>query len=407
MEAEETKEASAKTEIKTLNCLLCGGTQIYPGPRYKNHLINEHGAIFDVEFLIELTIFKKEKSNLPDLKSQNDSNEASKANPEVSLKSVKENGDVEEAKSAESALVKTSCVEVQTDFENLCSKCKENPAEVNADPEANGLKSEFMEDEEDEDDYDDVMGRLVMDLQEEDEEIDLDSQGALKVWPCPACPHVFNKENYFKTHVVSCHDLTQDEIESTTTVEMSEEDYLKRKEAADQHDEEEQAAAMANKNGDGPNSSLSNSKPTFALDKAKRKPIGKDWGPNSFSSTFTCYFCSEQFRKDYRLKLHLMLNHKDADPAEMAKAKEVLTKSKLDGCVHRCAMCGSKYNSVSENSFVQIEVHCNVAPIILRLQTSLDTSKMSIRCQELCIVNSTEAPKSSFGCSSASSATRK
>ena len=37
------------------------------------------------------------------------------------------------------------------------------------------------------------------------------------------------------------------------------------------------------------------------IDKAKRKPIGKEWGPNSFSSTFTCYFCSEQFKKDYRL----------------------------------------------------------------------------------------------------------
>ena len=31
----------------------------------------------------------------------------------------------------------------------------------------------------------------------------------------------------------------------------------------------------------------------------------------------------------------------------MAKAKEVLTKAKLDGCVHRCALCGSKYNSVA------------------------------------------------------------
>ena len=42
-----------------------------------------------------------------------------------------------------------------------------------------------------------------------------------------------------------------------------------------------------------------------------------------------------------------MLNHKNEPLEEMTKAKEVLTKAKLDGCVHRCALCGSKYNSVA------------------------------------------------------------
>ena len=42
-----------------------------------------------------------------------------------------------------------------------------------------------------------------------------------------------------------------------------------------------------------------------------------------------------------------MLNHKTEPSDEMDKAKEVLTKAKLDGCVHRCALCGSKYNSVA------------------------------------------------------------
>ena len=51
-----------------INCLLCGGTQIYPGPRYQNHLINEHGAVFDVEFLIKVSLYKKDNNNiLPDL----------------------------------------------------------------------------------------------------------------------------------------------------------------------------------------------------------------------------------------------------------------------------------------------------------------------------------------------------
>ena len=143
---------------------------------------------------------------------------------------------------------------------------------------------------------------------------------------------------------------------------MTEEDYLKRK--AENDDEEEMKInGMINEGSNG-------SGKGFPSDKSRRKPIGKDFGPNAFSSTFSCYFCSEMFRKDYRLKLHLMLNHKNESPEvggiflhflehysnfidfislfqEMAKAKEVLTKAKLDGCVHRCALCGSKYNSVA------------------------------------------------------------
>ena len=41
---------------------------------------------------------------------------------------------------------------------------------------------------------------------------------------------------------------------------------------------------------------------------------------------FTCYFCNEQFRKDYKLKLHLMMKHKNVPAHEMDKAKEVLIK---------------------------------------------------------------------------------
>ena len=55
----------------TITCFLCGGTHIYPGPRftkfapsgefkqftirrYEAHLQNEHGAIFDLDFLISV-----------------------------------------------------------------------------------------------------------------------------------------------------------------------------------------------------------------------------------------------------------------------------------------------------------------------------------------------------------------
>ena len=37
----------------------------------------------------------------------------------------------------------------------------------------------------------------------------------------------------------------------------------------------------------------------YAVDKSKRKVVGKEWAPDSFSSRFTCMFCGEHFRKDY------------------------------------------------------------------------------------------------------------
>ena len=77
---------------------------------------------------------------------------------------------------------------------------------------------------------------------------------------------------------------------------MTEEEFLKRKEAADTHNEEIELNGDSNENSNN----LDNLKGNFVVDKAKRKPVGKDWGPASFSSTFTCYFCNEQFRKDYR-----------------------------------------------------------------------------------------------------------
>ena len=58
----------------TVGCILCGGIQIYPGPRYENHLVNEHGAVFDVDFLIELSLFKQKHCRLPALSPPGDEN---------------------------------------------------------------------------------------------------------------------------------------------------------------------------------------------------------------------------------------------------------------------------------------------------------------------------------------------
>ena len=52
---------------QTISCLLCGGAHIYPGPRYEKHLMNEHGVIFDVGFIVELTLFKQTQGSLPKL----------------------------------------------------------------------------------------------------------------------------------------------------------------------------------------------------------------------------------------------------------------------------------------------------------------------------------------------------
>ena len=52
--------------VKTLNCFLCGGRQVYPGPRYANHLINEHGVV-DIDFMIKLSLYKQRHGRNPNL----------------------------------------------------------------------------------------------------------------------------------------------------------------------------------------------------------------------------------------------------------------------------------------------------------------------------------------------------
>lgn len=60
-------EEKACKSIGTIKCLLCDGDRIYPGPSYKNHLIHEHGVTHNVEYLIKLSIHKRDhKDQLPD-----------------------------------------------------------------------------------------------------------------------------------------------------------------------------------------------------------------------------------------------------------------------------------------------------------------------------------------------------
>ena len=97
------KNNSGAKPIGTIKCLLCGSNQIYPGPRYQNHLINEHGAVFDVEFLIKITLYKKEhEDKLPEFQENNVNN----------IVEAKEDSDIK-------VKVETSEVEIQTEEDQL------------------------------------------------------------------------------------------------------------------------------------------------------------------------------------------------------------------------------------------------------------------------------------------------
>ena len=97
------KNNSGAKPIGTIKCLLCGSNQIYPGPRYQNHLINEHGAVFDVEFLIKITLYKKEhEDKLPEFQENNVNN----------IVEAKEDSEIK-------VKVETSEVEIQTEEDQL------------------------------------------------------------------------------------------------------------------------------------------------------------------------------------------------------------------------------------------------------------------------------------------------
>ena len=61
-----TESIVTKKTVKTIHCFLCGGVQIYPGPRYENHLMNEHGVL-DIDFMIELSLYKEKFGSNPSI----------------------------------------------------------------------------------------------------------------------------------------------------------------------------------------------------------------------------------------------------------------------------------------------------------------------------------------------------
>ncbi len=325
--ADEKEKPVARS---TLPCLLCGGVQIYPGPRYENHLVNEHGVIFDIAFIVEASIHKQKTGSVPCFGSSNSNA-----------------GDVNGNANGHDPGVDTEDRGIQTDEvpeksdarpETKETPCQTEPLEAKSpkaesQPSASSILKQRLEQRKS------AAAKVAESKQldvSSDQSVEGESDGLIDVWVCPLCPKVFKKQTHFRQHMCIAHEMEQEDIASLISVRMSEEDFRLQKEAAEK-------AADDFSSPVGKRDGVVETVPNFI----KRNPLSNNWAPNSFSSIFTCYFCNEQFPKDYKLKLHLMLNHKDESPEEMAKAKEALTSGKLDGCVHKCVMCGSKYNSVA------------------------------------------------------------
>ena len=58
---------SELSPANTISCLLCGGSFLYPGPRYSSHLLHEHGVVYDRDFLVQVSLHKKTFSSLPEV----------------------------------------------------------------------------------------------------------------------------------------------------------------------------------------------------------------------------------------------------------------------------------------------------------------------------------------------------
>ena len=373
----------------TITCFLCGGTHIFPGPRFETHLQNEHGAIFDIEFLISVSQYKQLHHNLPDISSGVCNTPPRSVQGEDRIPGVEATtqtpGEPQRRLSS-------------TDNDLCCSKCQDplddstasgllEKSEIKDEPKEEvfqGIKAassireainmaknssskmlnldvdtEDMMQSDDNDDSDEDNGDaaslgqdLTMELPRHfmsvspraGEDARVGGAESQEVWQCPICSMVYKRHSYFKQHMMIAHEVSQEDVSAMTPIMMTEEEFLRKQNLAEKEREEEglisprtAAAYLA----DGSPS------PCYAVDKAKRKVVGKEWAPNSFSSRFTCMFCSEQFRKDYKLKLHLMMEHKDQPKELMDKAKEELVKAKLDGCVHMCQICRNKYNSIA------------------------------------------------------------
>ena len=57
----------SSTPPNSIPCILCGGLFLFPGPRYTAHLQNEHGVMYDLDFLVKVSQHKKYFSKIPSI----------------------------------------------------------------------------------------------------------------------------------------------------------------------------------------------------------------------------------------------------------------------------------------------------------------------------------------------------
>merc|ERR1711894_665447 len=72
----------------------------------------------------------------------------------------------------------------------------------------------------------------------------------------------------------------------------------------------------------------------------------------SLASDLHCYFqCAETFKKDYDLRLHLKLRHKNENPNELRRAEQAAEEEisfvSRSGSKFQCAICSKTYDSDS------------------------------------------------------------
>eukprot|EP00092_Neocalanus_flemingeri_P018664 GFUD01020212.1.p1 GENE.GFUD01020212.1~~GFUD01020212.1.p1 ORF type:complete len:727 (+),score=163.86 GFUD01020212.1:69-2249(+) len=156
----------------TLACLLCGVAQLYPGQRYQDHLVHEHGVIFGADFIIQASLHKQSQLKLPH---------------------------VGHSKPSRNSVVDRSC-------QVLCSRCTDTNSDTTA------IKQEL-----DMDKYSSTplstynIGCPMVDC-----------------WQCPLCPMVYKRRYHFDHHLTRNHQLQPEEVSNTWRVSLTEEEFSEK-----------------------------------------------------------------------------------------------------------------------------------------------------------------------------------
>jgi len=172
----DSKMSSVPVSPSTLACILCGGAQLYPGHRYRNHLVHEHGVIFGADFLIQSSLLKLKEMKLPII-----------TTPSEKL-----------FKSSAEVFCQTSDV--------LCSKCSDPP--TNKDKELKKISSCPAADS------------------------NSGTPSLVDCWLCPLCPMVYKRRYHFDHHIESAHQLRPDEVSSAWKVSLTEDEFNEKQHQA-------------------------------------------------------------------------------------------------------------------------------------------------------------------------------